>query len=164
MGVLFCAIFEISIVTWKIDGWKTFFHGFVLVFNQFHQDLAQQILMESAFGESFHAIKHQQLCISDFTDATIVLDGYPGTVGSSLHQQTNWPWLCCDVCDGFHLGFVVDSLLFLDRWVAGFVDVVGLCGLETLWLWVVGMFWVFSWVVAFSLQLGPRVHRFELSK
>ena len=34
------------------------------MFNQFHQDLAQQILMESAFGESFHAIKHQQLCIS----------------------------------------------------------------------------------------------------
>jgi len=70
---------------------EDFFHGFVLVFNQFHQDLAQQILMESAFGESFHAIKHQQLCISDFTATTTVLYGYLGTVGSSLHQQTNWP-------------------------------------------------------------------------
>ena len=34
---------------------EDFFHGFLLVFNQFHRDLSQQFLMESAFGESFHA-------------------------------------------------------------------------------------------------------------
>ena len=149
MGVLFCAIYEINIDTWKIDGWKTFFHGFVLVFNQFHQDLAQQILMKSEFGESFHVITttwapgHEaSTAISDFTATTICalrLATQELLDRPYINKRTGLDFVVMCVM-GFILGLLSIPYCCLIDPAAGFVDVVMLCGLDTLWLRVVGMF------------------------